>query len=50
MAAGELVGPHGRLQSFLAVAELTGQLALHEAIPLAAGRLDAVTFRHWSVL
>jgi heptose I phosphotransferase len=47
MAAGELVGPGGRLQSFLAVAELTGQLALHEAIPLAATRLDAATFRRW---
>jgi heptose I phosphotransferase len=47
MAAGELVGPGGRLQSFLAVAELTGQLALHEAIPLAATRLDPATFRRW---
>lgn len=47
MAAGELVGPHGRLQSFLAVAELTDELALHEAIPLAASRLDASAFRRW---
>ena len=36
VAAGELVGPHGRLQSFIAIAELTDMLPLHEAIPLAA--------------
>jgi heptose I phosphotransferase len=47
MAAGELVGPHGRLQSFLAVAELTDQKALHEAIPLAAEQLDPSAFRSW---
>jgi heptose I phosphotransferase len=46
-AGGEFIGPWGRLQSFLAVEELTGMLALHEAIPLAAQRLDAITFRRW---
>jgi heptose I phosphotransferase len=47
VAAGEFVGPWARLQSFLAVEELTGMLALHEAIPLAARRLDAAAFRRW---
>ena len=47
VAAGELVGPWGRLQSFVAVEELTGMLALHQAIPLAARQLDPDTFRRW---
>jgi hypothetical protein len=46
-AGGEFIGPWGRLQSFLAVEELTGMLALHEAIPLAQTRLDALAFRRW---
>jgi len=46
-AAGEFIGPWGRLQSFLAVEELTGMLPLHEAVPLAAGRLPADAFRRW---
>ena len=46
-AGGEFIGPWGRLQSFLAIEELTGMLALHEAIPLAASRLDPLTFRRW---
>jgi heptose I phosphotransferase len=46
-AAGEFIGPWGRLQSFLAVEELTGMLALHEAIPLAASRLCPDAFRRW---
>lgn len=46
-AAGESIGPWGRLQSFLAVEELTGMLALHEAIPLAAQRLSARALRSW---
>jgi hypothetical protein len=46
-AGGEFIGPWGRLQSFLAVEELTGMLALHEAIPLAARQLDPPTFRLW---
>ena len=33
VAAGDWLGPWGRLQSFLAVEELTGMLALHQAIP-----------------
>lgn len=47
MAAGERIGPWGRLQSFLAVEELTDMLPLHEAIPLARARLDARVFRRW---
>ena len=38
VAAGERIGPWGELQSFLMVAELTGCLPLHEAIPLLAER------------
>jgi heptose I phosphotransferase len=45
-AAGEFIGPWGRLQSFIAVEELSGMLPLHEAIPVA-GRLPAAVFRAW---
>lgn len=47
VAAGELVGPWGRLQSFIAIEELSGMLALHEAIPLALKQLDPASFRQW---
>jgi len=47
VAAGEFIGPWGKLQSFLAIEELTDMLPLHEAIPLAAKQLDAATFREW---
>src|SRR5262249_11193411 len=47
VAAGEYIGPWGRLRSFLAVEELAGMLPLHEAIPRAAARLDPDTFRCW---
>jgi heptose I phosphotransferase len=47
VAAGEFVGPWGRLQSFLAVEELTDMLPLHEAVPLAEQRLDARAFQRW---
>jgi heptose I phosphotransferase len=46
-AGGEFIGPWGRLQSFLAVEELTDMLPLHEAIPLAATRLGPAAFRRW---
>jgi hypothetical protein len=46
-ACGEQIGPWGRLRSFIAVEELTGMLALHEAIPAAAGRLSPVAFQGW---
>ena len=47
VAAAEYIGPGCRLRSILAVEELTGMLPLHEAIPLAASRLDPATFRRW---
>ncbi len=47
VAALENIGPWGRLQSMLAVEELSGMLPLHEAIPLAAARLVPQTFQHW---
>ena len=47
VAAGEYIGPWGRLQSFLAVEELVGMLPLNEAIPLAGRRLDPLTFLRW---
>jgi heptose I phosphotransferase len=46
-AVGEQIGPWGRLRSFLAVEELTDMLPLHEAIPLAAARLEPATFARW---
>jgi hypothetical protein len=47
VAAGEMTGPWGRLQSFLAVKELDGMLPLHEAIPVAAKRLSGRDFANW---
>ncbi|HKI30499.1 MAG TPA: lipopolysaccharide kinase InaA family protein [Gemmataceae bacterium] len=47
VAAGEYLGPWGRLQSFLAVEELAGMLPLHEAVPAASRRLGAADFRRW---
>jgi heptose I phosphotransferase len=46
-AAGQFLLPGGRLRSFLAVEELTGMLALHEAVPLAARRLSPLDFAAW---
>ena len=47
VAAGEFLGPWGKLQSFLAIEELTDMLPLHEAIPLAARQLEPATFHAW---
>jgi heptose I phosphotransferase len=47
VAVGELLGPWGKLQSFLAVEELTGMLPLHEAIPLAQRSLSPAAFAMW---
>jgi heptose I phosphotransferase len=47
MAAAELVGPRGKLQSFIAIAELTDMLPLHEAVPLASTTLDPARFSRW---
>jgi heptose I phosphotransferase len=47
VAAGEFIGPWGRLQSFLAVEELSGMLPLHLAIPVAMQQLDPAGFQRW---
>lgn len=47
LAAGQFVGPRGKLQGFLAVEELTGKLPLHEAVPLALERLPPADFLRW---
>jgi len=47
VAAGEFLLPDGRLQSFIALEELTDQLPLHEAVPLASQRLPADEFQQW---
>jgi heptose I phosphotransferase len=44
VAAGEQIGPHADLRSFLMVAELTGCEALHEVLPKLAERLDPREF------
>ncbi|GAC1450625.1 MAG: lipopolysaccharide core heptose(I) kinase RfaP [Isosphaeraceae bacterium] len=44
VAAGERIGPWGKLQSFLIVAELTGSLPMNEAIPWLKERLDCGAF------
>lgn len=47
VAAGEYVGPWGRLCSFLAVEELADMAPVNEAVPLAASRLSPADFRQW---
>jgi heptose I phosphotransferase len=47
VAAGQFVGPWGRLQGFLAVEELHGMLPLHEAVPRASRTLDERSFARW---
>jgi heptose I phosphotransferase len=47
VAAGQFIGPWFRLQGFLAVEELHGMHPLHEAVPLAAARLDPAAFARW---
>ena len=47
VAVGQFVGPRGRLQSFLAVEELTGMLPLNKAVPQALERLSADDFARW---
>jgi heptose I phosphotransferase len=47
MAGAEFIGPGYRLQSVLAVEELTGMLPLNEAIPLAAERKSSRDFEKW---
>lgn len=47
VAAGEVLLPAGKMQSFLAVEELDGMLPLHLAVPLAAEQLDGHAFARW---
>jgi heptose I phosphotransferase len=47
VAAGERIGPWGRLQGFLMVADLVGREPLHEAIPALAAGLDPRAFARW---
>jgi heptose I phosphotransferase len=47
VAAGESIGPWGKLQSFLAVEELTDMLPLHQAIPAAAQQLEGNALACW---
>ena len=47
LAVAEFIGPRFKLQSFLAIAELSGMIRLHEAIPLAATVLDCKAFDLW---
>ncbi|MGP0066365.1 MAG: lipopolysaccharide kinase InaA family protein [Isosphaeraceae bacterium] len=44
VAAGEEIGPHAGLRSFLMVAELTGCEAINEVLPKLAARLDRRDF------
>jgi heptose I phosphotransferase len=47
IAAGERMGPWGRLQSFLMIADLVGSQPLHEAIPVLAQYLPPREFAAW---
>jgi heptose I phosphotransferase len=47
VAAGERLGPHGRLQSYLLVRELSGQLALNELLPHARAAMTPAAFAAW---
>jgi hypothetical protein len=47
VAAGEMLLPGGRLQSFIALEELAGMVPLHEGVPQAAERLPAPEFQRW---
>lgn len=47
LALGEQHGPGLQLRSFLAIRELTGMLALHQAIPLAYSLMPETAFQHW---
>lgn len=47
VAAGQFVGPWGRLQGFLAVEELHDMLPLHEALPRASRTLPPAAFARW---
>jgi heptose I phosphotransferase len=44
VAAGERIGPHGRLSSFLMVSELEGSSPVNELLPVLAAALDRDAF------
>lgn len=45
LAAGESIGPGGRVRSYLLIEELVGQEAVNEALPKLAASLDREAFR-----
>lgn len=47
VAVCEYIGPWGRLQSFLAVEELSGMVPLHRAIPAAQTKLSPADWLRW---
>lgn len=47
VAAGERIGPWGRLQSYLMLRELTGQMELNESLPRIAASLPPREFADW---
>lgn len=47
VAAGESLGPWGRLQSYLLLKELAGQEALNEALPKLRQAMGAAEFEAW---
>lgn len=47
VTAGELVGPGGQLQSFIAIEELKDMLPLHQAVPMAEKSLTPEGFNQW---
>lgn len=46
-AVAEFQGPGTKLQSCLALGELTGMIPLHEAVPLAYKRMEPAKFHQW---
>jgi len=46
-AVAEFQGPGTKLQSCLALGELTGMIPLHEAVPLAYQRMEPSRFHQW---
>lgn len=47
LAVGQFIGPGSELKSFLAIKELAGMMALHQAIPLAYSIMPAAQFNSW---
>lgn len=47
LAVGQFIGPGNQLKSFLAIRELTGMQALHQAIPAASTLMPTSYFNSW---